>query len=254
MDPDALAFIYAAGITVPSERKAINDLVIGLKADSLWTKMDAIYPVVGNTAAQQKWNLKDPRDLDAAYRLQFNGDWTHSSLGMTPSGTGVNAGYANTFANVANNTNCHISFYSRTSNVSGQKTSIGVRDASNNEWSLTIKSSGTTTIASNPSADDVFGYVETLPLTRGYYIWTTTTGNTFQLYKDGSAATLGATGSEGTTAPNLPFYISALNNNGTAEDFDTKQCAFASLGNELNATDAANLTTLVTSFRTTLGR
>ena len=39
-----------------------------------------------------------------------------------------------------------------------------------------------------------------------------------------------------------------------ADDFDTKECAFASLGNELNATDAANLNTLVEAFETTLGR
>lgn len=258
MDPDALAFIDVAGITVPRERKAINDLVIGLKADSLWTKMDAIYPFVGNTAAQQKWNLKDPRDLDVAYRLQFNGTSTHASTGYIPNPEfPFTGGYANTFANLANTSNFHSSFYSRTSSVSGAKTSIGARDASNNEWSLTIcrvSSTDVRGIASNSGADDIINYTNSPANSRGFYIWTTVTGTTRDMYKNGSALTPSTTASFGTSAPNKPFFIGALNNNNTADDFDTKECAFASLGDELNATDAANLTTLVEAFETTLGR
>jgi len=82
-DPDAQAFITAAGITNPTQQSAINDLVVGLKADGLWTSMTAIYPLVGGTASSHKYNLKDPRDLDVAYRLTFYGGWTHSSNGIT---------------------------------------------------------------------------------------------------------------------------------------------------------------------------
>ena len=53
--------------------------------------MKALYPFVGGTATSHKFNLKDPRDLDAAFRLQFNGGWTHNSNGVTPNGTN---GYA----------------------------------------------------------------------------------------------------------------------------------------------------------------
>jgi hypothetical protein len=44
-------------------------------------------PVCWGTASQHKWNLKDPRDLDAAYRLQFNGGMTHSANGILFNGT-----------------------------------------------------------------------------------------------------------------------------------------------------------------------
>ena len=87
-DPDAQAFITAAGITDPTQQTAIDSLVIGLKADSLWTNMQAIYPFVGGTATTHKYNLKDPRDLNAAYRLSFAGGWTHSVNGAL--GNGVN--------------------------------------------------------------------------------------------------------------------------------------------------------------------
>ena len=91
-DPDAQAFITAAAITDSTQQNAINTLVIALKGYSIWTKMKAIYPIVGGVASSHKYNLKDPRDLDAAFRLTFTVGWTHSANGMTPS-----VAYANTF-------------------------------------------------------------------------------------------------------------------------------------------------------------
>jgi hypothetical protein len=87
-DPDAQAFITAAAITDPTQQTAINTLVVDLKGYSIWTKMKAVYPFVGGTASTHKFNLKDPRDLDAAFRLTFSGGWTHNSNGIT--GNGVN--------------------------------------------------------------------------------------------------------------------------------------------------------------------
>jgi hypothetical protein len=36
----------------------------------IWRKTHAIYPLLGGTASAHKFNLKDPRDLNAAYRLK----------------------------------------------------------------------------------------------------------------------------------------------------------------------------------------
>ena len=110
INPDAAAFISAANITDPTQISAINTLVNGLQTDGIWTKMKAIYPFVGGTATTHKYNLKDPRDLDAAFRLVFNGGWTHSSNGALPNGTN---GYANTNLNQSANlapSNNHICF------------------------------------------------------------------------------------------------------------------------------------------------
>jgi len=93
-DADAQAFITAASITDPTQQSAVNQLVVDLKAASIWTKMKAVYPFVGGSASTHKWNLKDPRDLDAAFRLGFNGGWTHSSTGALPNGSNA---YANTY-------------------------------------------------------------------------------------------------------------------------------------------------------------
>jgi hypothetical protein len=86
LDPDAQAFITAANITNATQQTAINNLVVGLKTDGLWTSMQALYPFVGGTSTTHKYNLKDPRNLDAAYRLNFYGGITHSSNGVILSG------------------------------------------------------------------------------------------------------------------------------------------------------------------------
>lgn len=95
VDANAQAFITAANITDPTQQSAIDNLVIGLKTDGIWTNMSAIYPFVGGTASSHKWNLKDPRDLDVAYRLAFFGGWTHNANGITGNGTNT---YADTFS------------------------------------------------------------------------------------------------------------------------------------------------------------
>ena len=83
IDPDAQAFITATGIS-GIEATAIDTLVVDLKAFGLWSLIDAFYPFVGGTSTTCKYNLKDPQDTDAAYRMLFNGSWTIDSDGVKP--------------------------------------------------------------------------------------------------------------------------------------------------------------------------
>ena len=125
-DPDASAFITAAGITDQTQKTAINQLVIDLKSGGLWNKMKAIYPFVGGTASAHKFNLKDPRDLDAAFRLSFNGGWTHSATGALPNGANATA---NTYAkpsDIATQDSIHLSYYSRTDTGRQLQVEMGV--------------------------------------------------------------------------------------------------------------------------------
>ena len=94
--PLTTAFLAATGITDATITTALNNLETGLTTYSLGSKMVALYPMVGGTASAHKFNLKDPRDLDAAFRLVFSGGMTHSSTGVLFNG--VN-GYGNTFLN-----------------------------------------------------------------------------------------------------------------------------------------------------------
>ena len=87
LDVSATAFSNASGITDATQKSAINTLVKDLKRFGLWSKIKAFYPFVGGTAESHKWNLIDPRDLDAAYRLTFSGGWTHNTSGIKGNNT-----------------------------------------------------------------------------------------------------------------------------------------------------------------------
>ena len=110
-DADALAFITAASITDNTQKTAINTLVTDLKTYGIWSKMKAIYPFVGGTESQHRFNLKDPRALDGAFYITFYGGMSHSNLGIVPNGT---TAYADTKFNPTGNlsvNNAHISSY-----------------------------------------------------------------------------------------------------------------------------------------------
>jgi len=85
-DPDAQAFFNAittaGGSLTTTEQDATNQLVLDLKGYGLWSTFDAFYPFVGSSATSTKFNLLDPRDLDAAYRITWVGGITYSSLGI----------------------------------------------------------------------------------------------------------------------------------------------------------------------------
>lgn len=124
-DSDAQALITATGITDSTYKMRINDLVTQWKDSLPWSSYPAIYPMVGTTAASQKWNLKDPRDLDAAYRLTPTGTVTYSSSGMDFDGS---TGYANTFftpsTGFASNL-FHIGVYVNENTAAGDKEEMG---------------------------------------------------------------------------------------------------------------------------------
>lgn len=263
-DPDAQAFITAAGITNPTQQDAINTLVVSLKSNGIWTKMRAIYPFVGGTSTTHKFNLKDPRDLDAAYRLVFNGGITHSNTGALPNGTN---GYADTYVNtsVANfPTTNYISmgYYSRTGgshstggNVMG---SFGSPTAQSTSARMLIRFVG------NPNSSlSAFNYVDgVLPnastttdtIGTGMYIGTRSS-TASKLFVRGS---LVGNNNSGNTAFSLPPYNAFLfaynNRNAGALNYTNKECAFAHIGVGLTDSECTNLTTIVNTFQTTLGR
>jgi hypothetical protein len=241
-DPDAQAFITAAAITEPTQQAAINTLVVDLKGYSIWSKFSALYPMVGGTASTHKFNLKDPRDLNAAFRLVFNGGWTHSSTGATPNGTN---GYADTYyipsVNLTNINSNHISYYSRTNATGGIEMGGGpvplvdlLVKGGEQMWQM---------------ANTAFYPLQTD--SRNFLINTRTGANLFKFIKNGSVVTT-STGAAGTTKPNVSYYLGKRNFPGGP--WSTKECAFASIGDGLDDTEAANLYTAVQAFQTALNR
>ena len=123
-DFDVAAFIESTGIYNETIISALSNLVLGLKSNNLWTKMQAIYPFVGGTAYSHKFNLKDPRDLNTAFRIQYIGALTHTSTGVQSTG-----GYMNTFFAPSSITppssSFHYSLYTYTAPTNVHNSAIG---------------------------------------------------------------------------------------------------------------------------------
>jgi len=248
-DVDAQAFITAAGITDSTQKTAINTLVTDLKTYSIWNKMKAVYPMVGGSATAHKWNLKDPRDLDAAYRLTFYGGLTHSSNGVLPNGT---TGYANTFLNSFNviKSAGHISFYSRTQTISNNQVDIG---SGYNGGASACIIYNTSSICQGYYGSGSYYTEQNISDKRGNIILSKMNSTSLKLYNNGILVSSNIQGNA-TDAPNYYISIFAYNLDGTNILFSTKQCAFATIGDGLTDTEAANLYTSIQKFQTTLLR
>jgi len=118
LDVDAAAFLTAASITDGVISKAINNLTLSLKAANLWGKMVALYPFVGGTASTHKFNLLDPVDADASFRMTFSGTWTHNANGITGNGVDTTADTKIIPVTDLTDNSTHISLYSGTANTS----------------------------------------------------------------------------------------------------------------------------------------
>lgn len=251
-DADAQAFINAATIVDQAEATAVNNLVIGLKADSLWTKMKAVYPMVGSTASSQKYNLVNPLDTNAAFRLSFAGGWTHSFNGALPNGTNA---YADTFL-VPNptltNNNTHISIYSRT-DVNGTYFDIGSGQATGQYFDLALRLGGS--IYTDQYNNSTGRITTTNSASTGHYISTRTASNVFKLFKNNAQLGTTQTGaSTGYTSITSSIYLAALHEGANTLYYSPRQCAFASIGDGLTDSEASNLYNRVQTFNTALQR
>jgi hypothetical protein len=244
VDADAQAFITAAAITDATQQSAINTLVTDLKGYGIWTKMKAIYPFVGGTAAQHRFNLKDPRTVNAAFYLDFLGGGTHSAMGYQPNGNS----YANTFLNALTvNTTNHLSYYSRSATV-GVEIEIGYYDNSMSTFnqlraaSNYIAGANSNTLLFTSTGD-----------ARGFWIGSKRSNSDREIYRNNSSETTSLI-SDITSLPNKIILIGARGENAGPAYYSTKQSAFASIGDGLTDTEAAALYTAVQKYQTTLGR
>ena len=244
------AFITATGITSTTIINALETFEGSLNSNSLTSKMIAIYPFVGGTAATHKYNFMDARDLDAAFRVDFNGTWTHNSNGAR----NVSTGYADTHL-VPNTeaTSIHLSKYTTdNSNTGTDEIDIGARDASSNLWlSLWYNKSGfSNNLLARHASNTVLldGGVVTDSQGMGCV---SKVGTTAQLYKNGTSLD-----SKTDTAglPTTSIYFGCYNQTGSPRLYSDRINTFISIGDGLTSTEVSNLYTIVQQLQTDLSR
>ena len=193
-------------------------------------------------SSQFKFNLKDPRDLDAAYRLVFNGGWTFDKTGATPNGTN---GFADTKLNAS--TTLSVTSLSFGGYTSSTLNALGYHGAYPPSFlmhsfkSFNFAEFYRTTASAISVSGGIVGMVQANQL-----------GTTSKIYSNNS---IGASDSVTMTSlPNVNMYIGAASNNGTGTYFDNHLISYYYYSDGLTDTEAANLYTRVQAYQTALSR
>jgi len=253
IDPDAQAFITATGIS-GSNATAINTLVVDLKAAGVYSKLQAAYPFIGGTAAAHKYNLINPLDTDAAFRLDFVNGATQDSNGVTFNGTDQRA---NTFftpsTNFASADSAHLSIYNRTAGKD-DGFFLAARQSADSQ---------TTAIQFDPGKEN-FSMVNGNSNSKGNY--TSLQGfilanrsaasgvDVVQYYLNSTNVANAGTTSNTPTSNTLTLGVRNQNTGAQAGTFTAYNCAFATIGTSLTSGEVTDLYNAIQAYQTTLGR
>jgi hypothetical protein len=247
----------------PVELDYIRSLVGGMYVIGTWQKCNAVYGIVGTNAFKQKFNWKDPRDLDVAFRLVFFGDVNHSALGADPNGT---TGYANTFINPAvtlsAQTTLHMSMYFNENSTLGNEYDMGASNSQTGQLGITAltvrRSSNTgfyTSTGFSANATNRTNISNTD--SRGYYIGNFLTTN--QVWKNGQNIGQAPTAITTTNKPNQDINLFCIgtrdvSGNVIQQLYSNKRVALVTIGAGLTDKQAIQQSQIVTYSQTILGR
>lgn len=137
--PRTQAFLTATGITDATIISALNAMDNSLISAGLLPagtgsgKFKALYPNVGGTASAHKFNFVNPLDTDAAFRVVFNGGWTHTANGAISNGTNA---FADTFINALNDYSVNTITWGSYRVQTAANVQIGLADLSTYERSI----------------------------------------------------------------------------------------------------------------------
>ena len=206
-------------------------------------------------AAAYKYNLKDPQDTDAAFRLKIFGTWTFTPTGALPNGTNAYMDTQLTPSISLLNANHHISFYSRTNSAASSAVDMGVYEftfgysgpfvrakiSNQLQYGMGTNSSYNDTLSSNTDS-------------RGHFIGNILATNNRKTYKNGAVSGVNATTGNADSGTG-PIFLLAVNRMPLlASSFSDKECAFASIGDGLLDSEASALYTIVQQFQTSMNR
>jgi len=247
IDIDAQGFFdrvsVAGGSLTQTEKDAVNAMTLSLKSAGIWTKMKAIYPMVGASAAACSQNLKS-----SSFTGTFTSGWTFSSAGVQGNG-------ASTFMNTnlipaseLSQDDSHLMIYSRTNTVGATIVDIGCLNSV--RFYIITNYGGATYIGFNFNTDIA---ITTVADTRGFFLVTRSSGSLATMYKNNSVQ---GTTTQASTGINTvqSVYLGAYNNGGTFAFVSNKEYSFSSIGNGLDATQSSDYYTIVQTFQTSLSR
>lgn len=247
LDPDADAYfiaVAAAGGTISDpDKAATNTAILALKSNSLWTKINYLWPIMGGTANSHAVPLR------GGVSLTYAGGLTHSATGIDPNGT---SGYANlNISPLANFTvdDWHMGIYIR-EDVNSTTVDLGCRRTTGTAATVRIASrlSGNIQYMGSDATASTVATANSL----GLYILDRGSSGSRTIYKNGSSASSASVAS--ITFPTFNLYAGAENSQGTAGNFSSREFCLLLAGVHLTAGEQATLNTIIETWQDALGR
>lgn len=236
-----VAAVVSAGGTVSDARKVlVDDLIAGLKTDSIWTKLDRLWLFAAENAASALTDLVVPASATAVNTPTFTTDRGYAGDGAT------------SYINLAFNPN--------TGSPNFTQNSADIIVWSNTAGAVSFDLIGTSAdgsgsiyprYADNHRYYNVCGAQQQSPGTNsdgsGLLVATRTGANASALYRNGSSEYTGVEASAS--------LVNAINWRacGGTLGSSTGQCSAAGLGGGLSATDQSNLYSRIRTYMTAVG-
>ena len=256
---EASTFFTATGITDPTQKNAIDYLVKQLKANNLYSKFSVLYPFVGGSADTHKFNLINPVDSDAAFRIAWSGSVTHNANGIKSNGTN---GYGDTKYNPvaasASLTSFSMGAYKKgTETAATSRVIIGNQDIPSNNISILGWISSGTTEAGGIGSASILEYAPPVGTPNaqsdGVITINSSGSRVAQLWVNGTKK--GTTNTGTANFSNRALYVLANNGNGTIISYALNTViSFLYISSGLSDAEMATLHTIVTAYETMLGR
>ena len=259
LHPDVMQFIGVLGTAATpyamtvQEIDAINELVWGMEANGLWSKMQVVYPFIGSNSTAQSYNLKNTGTFQITWNTVASITFSTAN-GMQKTSTNTahgNTNYTPSTSQTLNN--AHLSIYLGTAQ-SGTIVPMAAF-TSPDRW-LQINSSPPA-LNANIIIQGASGVITSfaLPATNtGFIIGSRTSSTSSKAYYNGRLAATNTTTAT-SNRPTVPVTIGIQNNNGTPNQFPcTQAIRFASIGTGLNDIEAKALTSIVQLYQSKLGR
>ena len=198
---------------------------------------------------QMKFNLRNPADTDAAFRLTYSGSWNAGYSGVKSDGT---TAWASTKLTPSTNlplNSTHFSLYLR-------NTPTGLDYQGSESGGRFMINYNVNTIYSDHYGAGTGRLVTSVASSRGFVLTSRTSTTSHRVYQNQSLIN-STTGLSDSSAPTTHMYIGGANITGNSNPpiyFATAPLGFTTLGDGLTDYEAKALYWIVQKFQTTLGR
>lgn len=253
LDAATVAWVAAVGSSnVSAGRQTIvNNLIVGLKADGIWTKLDRLWLYAAENTQSA---LIDIVALDTT-TLVSTPTFT-TDRGYAGNGTST---YLNTTFNPATDgvqyvlNSAHAAIWDNTSRGAVTSIETGIYDGTNIADLFVLTAAfgptGSATRLNNSGAAGIGGSNVT---SQGFVVTQRSNASTLELFFNGSS--VGASGAQASSAlVSLPFFVGGRNDSGVFSTGSTDQISAVSYGAALTSGQASNYYTRLRTYMTSVG-